>query len=85
MFNVMTCSQLRDLVICPEERGVVNFIQEDAIMERDVTNPTAVSTISEDSRVLSGMPLSPIAHQPAAQYRYRTSRRTLTLGDAGLW
>jgi len=35
--------QLRDLIICPDERGVVNYVQDQNIMERDITDPTAVS------------------------------------------
>ncbi|KAI0260442.1 hypothetical protein BC834DRAFT_973451 [Gloeopeniophorella convolvens] len=36
--------QLRDLVICPGERGVVNYVQEQCIMERDITDPAAAQT-----------------------------------------
>jgi len=35
--------QLRDLVICPDERGVVNYVQEQSIMERNITDPSSVS------------------------------------------
>ncbi|KAI9511910.1 hypothetical protein F5148DRAFT_1167363 [Russula earlei] len=33
--------QLRDLVICPDERGVVNYVQDQSIMERDITDPSS--------------------------------------------
>ena len=36
-------SQLRDLIICPDERGVVNYVQDQSIMERDITDPSSVS------------------------------------------
>ncbi|KAI0313643.1 hypothetical protein OF83DRAFT_513177 [Amylostereum chailletii] len=36
--------QLRDLVICPEERGVVNYVHDLSIMERDLLDPTADET-----------------------------------------
>ncbi|KAH9957109.1 hypothetical protein BC827DRAFT_1138375 [Russula dissimulans] len=36
--------QLRDLVICPDERGVVNYVHDQSIMERDITDPTAAQT-----------------------------------------
>lgn len=35
--------QLRDLVICPDKRGVVNYVQDQSIMERDLTDPSSVS------------------------------------------
>ena len=35
--------QLRDLIICPDERGVVNYVQDQCIMERDMTDPSSVS------------------------------------------
>lgn len=35
--------QLRDLIICPDERGVVNYVQDQNIMERDITDPSSVS------------------------------------------
>ena len=38
-------SQLRDLIICPDERGVVNYVQDQSIMERDITDPSSVSLI----------------------------------------
>ncbi|KZV64486.1 hypothetical protein PENSPDRAFT_615262 [Peniophora sp. CONT] len=31
--------QLRDLIICPEERGVVNYVHDRAIVERDIRDP----------------------------------------------
>lgn len=31
-------------MICPEERGVVNYVHERSIMERDVTDPSSVSS-----------------------------------------
>lgn len=37
-------SQLRDLIICPDERGVVNYVQDQSIMERDITDPSSVSS-----------------------------------------
>lgn len=37
--------QLRDLIICPDERGVVNYVQDQNIMERDITDPSSVSLI----------------------------------------
>ena len=36
--------QLRDLVICPDERGVVNYVQEQCIMEHDISDPSSVSS-----------------------------------------
>ncbi|KAF9001598.1 hypothetical protein BDQ17DRAFT_1426547 [Cyathus striatus] len=33
--------QLRDLIICPRERGVVNYVQPKAIVEHDLLHPTA--------------------------------------------
>jgi hypothetical protein len=39
-------SQLRDLIICPDERGVVNYVQEQCIMEHDISDPSAVSLLS---------------------------------------
>src|ERR1700677_4504931 len=38
--------QLRDLIICPDERGVVNYVQERCIMEHDISDPSAVSLLS---------------------------------------
>jgi len=35
--------QLRDLIICPDERGVVNYVQDQSIMERNITDPSSVS------------------------------------------
>jgi hypothetical protein len=37
--------QLRDLIICPDERGLVNYVQDRCIMERDITDPSSVSTL----------------------------------------
>ncbi|KAF8983702.1 hypothetical protein BDQ17DRAFT_1377777 [Cyathus striatus] len=34
--------QLRDLIICPRERGVVNYVQPHAIVEHDLLHPTAL-------------------------------------------
>jgi len=45
-------SQLRDLIICPDERGVVNYVQDQNIMERDITDPSSVSSYT--------FPLSPL-------------------------
>ena len=39
-------SQLRDLIICPDERGVVNYVQDQCIMEHDISDPTSVSLFS---------------------------------------
>lgn len=35
--------QLRDLIICPDERGVVNYVQDRCIMEHDISDPSSVS------------------------------------------
>ncbi|KZT23099.1 hypothetical protein NEOLEDRAFT_1136975 [Neolentinus lepideus HHB14362 ss-1] len=34
--------QLRDLIICPKERGIVNYVQERTIVEHDVCTPYSV-------------------------------------------
>ena len=36
-------SQLRDLIICPRERGIVNYVQQKAIVEQNINAPGAVS------------------------------------------
>lgn len=36
--------QLRDLIICPDERGVVNYVQDQCIMEHDISDPSASPT-----------------------------------------
>ncbi|KAI0058752.1 hypothetical protein BV25DRAFT_1901973 [Artomyces pyxidatus] len=36
--------QLRDLIICPDERGIVNYVHDHYIMERDITNPSSIPT-----------------------------------------
>ncbi|THH05792.1 hypothetical protein EW146_g9807 [Bondarzewia mesenterica] len=35
--------QLRDLIICPDERGVVDYVQDKCIMEREMTDPSSTS------------------------------------------
>ncbi|KAI0034745.1 hypothetical protein K488DRAFT_83697 [Vararia minispora EC-137] len=44
--NPVTIShhQLRDLVVCPEQRGLVNYVHSKSIMQRDVTNPASPPT-----------------------------------------
>ena len=46
--------QLRDLVICPDERGVVNYVQEQSIMERNITDPSSVSLFRTPLSLLLG-------------------------------
>ncbi|KAH9972389.1 hypothetical protein BJV74DRAFT_210575 [Russula compacta] len=36
--------QLRDLVLCPDERGVVNYVQDQSVMERDISDPSSAQT-----------------------------------------
>ncbi|KAI0052340.1 hypothetical protein FA95DRAFT_1483919 [Auriscalpium vulgare] len=36
--------QLRDLVVCPDERGVVNYVHEQSIMERNIMQPSLPPT-----------------------------------------
>jgi hypothetical protein len=43
--SLFLSSQLRDLIICPDERGVVNYVQDQTIMERDITDPSSVSLL----------------------------------------
>ena len=40
--SILFSSQLRDLIICPDERGVVNFVHDQCIMERDISDPSSV-------------------------------------------
>jgi hypothetical protein len=47
--------QLRDLIICPDERGVVNYVQDQCIMEHDISDPSSVSLYFPFS--LSRLPL----------------------------
>ncbi|TFY83422.1 hypothetical protein EWM64_g601 [Hericium alpestre] len=35
--------QLRDVLLCPEERGIVNFVRNQTILERDTRDPTTVA------------------------------------------
>ncbi|THU80730.1 hypothetical protein K435DRAFT_874078 [Dendrothele bispora CBS 962.96] len=37
--------QLRDLIICPRERGVVNYVTRRSIVEQDITNPSSARTL----------------------------------------
>jgi hypothetical protein len=37
------CRQLRNLIACPQERGLVNYIQPKAIVEHDLHDDDAVS------------------------------------------
>ncbi|KAI9439695.1 WD40-repeat-containing domain protein [Lactarius indigo] len=36
--------QLRDLIICPDERGVVNYVQDQCIIEHDISDPSSAPT-----------------------------------------
>ncbi|KAI0289717.1 hypothetical protein BC826DRAFT_1030078 [Russula brevipes] len=36
--------QLRDLIICPDEPGVVNYVQDQSIMERNIADPSSAQT-----------------------------------------
>jgi hypothetical protein len=36
--------QLRDVLICPRERGVVNYIQHQSIIEHNINLPDSVRT-----------------------------------------
>lgn len=38
--------QLRDLIICPDERGMVNYVQDQCIMEHDISDPSSVSLLT---------------------------------------
>ena len=42
-FNIIH-SQLRDLIICPRERGIVNYVQQKSIVEQDINAPGTVSS-----------------------------------------
>lgn len=41
--DIFLDSQLRDLLICPREQGVVNYVSDRAIIEQDLHAPGAVS------------------------------------------
>lgn len=45
-------SQLRDLVICPHERGVVNYVQGNSISEQDIFR-------SGSKRAIANLPFTP--------------------------
>lgn len=45
-------SQLRDLVICPHERGVVNYVQGNSIMEQNLSR-------SGSKRAIASLPFTP--------------------------
>lgn len=61
--------QLRDLVICPDERGVVNYVQDQNVMERDISNPSSVCLISLrlSSRYYSFTAPGPDQHLPHSE------------------
>ncbi len=41
------CSQLRDLIVCPRERGVVAYVKQNALMEHNLNKPDSVSATLE--------------------------------------
>ncbi|KAJ8516621.1 hypothetical protein ONZ45_g6092 [Pleurotus djamor] len=53
--------QLRDLIICPRESGVVNYVQQQAIVEHNLrapdTPPRIVSNLSFTPNTISSLPL----------------------------
>ena len=69
-------SQLRDLIICPRERGIVNYVQQKAIVEQNINAPGAVSSpyfsgshnfdLFQPTRILSHLHFTPnsLTHLP---------------------
>ena len=51
-FFSRSSSQLRDLVICPHERGVVNYVQGSSIFEQDLSR-------SGSKRAIANLPFTP--------------------------
>ncbi|KXN86090.1 hypothetical protein AN958_10566 [Leucoagaricus sp. SymC.cos] len=51
--------QLRDLVICPRERGVLNYVQENAIIEHDIVNDSkrTLAALNFTPNTLAALPL----------------------------
>ncbi|KAF9447406.1 hypothetical protein P691DRAFT_123513 [Macrolepiota fuliginosa MF-IS2] len=53
--------QLRDLVICPRERGVLNYVQEHSIVEHDIASndsPRTLADLSFNPNTLAALPLN---------------------------
>ena len=74
--------QLRDLVICPDERGVVNYVQEQSIMERNITDPSSVS-LFRTPYSQAPFPLCPIL-QCSGDEREKRALRKKKLGLANI-
>lgn len=45
--------QLRDLIICPRERGILNYVQEHSIVEHDITSSNSVRQVQTFPNFLS--------------------------------
>src|SRR5262245_19811108 len=41
--QLLTPRQLRDLLICPRERGVVHYVQNESIIEHNILTPHSVT------------------------------------------
>ncbi|KAF8976004.1 hypothetical protein BDQ17DRAFT_1441281 [Cyathus striatus] len=58
--------QLHDLIICPRERGVVNYVQPHAIVEHDLLHPTApprtIADLEFTPNCLTTLPEAEIHH-----------------------